>query len=87
MRRIIFLFWAGLFNASPLWGREADIEVFPFLPFHQYVIYGNLVIFWTVVLALIVIIRMKLKEIKRVQRMGLKDGRNAPSKNGDIKGV
>ncbi len=58
---------------SLLWGEDAKpvVEVFPATPIHQYAIYGNLAIFWIGILGLLVIIRMKLREIERVQRMGL----------------
>ena len=61
------------FHTSRLWGEEAKkaIEVFPSTPFYQFVIYENLVILWIAITGLLIIIRMKLKEIERVQRMGL----------------
>ena len=60
-------------NTPHLWGEEAKkaIEVFPSIPFYQYIIYETLVIFWIAIIGLIVIIRMKLREIERVQKMGL----------------
>ena len=60
-------------HTLPLWAEEAKkaIEVFPSTPFYQYIIYETLVIFWIAIIGLIVIIRMKLREIERVQKMGL----------------
>jgi hypothetical protein len=47
------------------------IEVFPSTPYDRYTIYGMLVLFWAGIIGLIVIIRMKLKEIERTQDMGI----------------
>ena len=79
MARAVYLTCLMAFCASPLWGQEArkTIEVFPSLPFYQFTIYENLVIFWIAIVGLIVIIRMKLKEIERRQKMGL-DKEEAP---------
>jgi hypothetical protein len=65
-----------LFFVSPLWAQEAKkaIEVFPSTPFYQFIIYENLVIFWIAIIGLIVIIRMKLKEIEQRQKLGLDRG-------------
>jgi hypothetical protein len=73
MKLVMFLMSLSFFKAAPLWGQEAKkaIEVFPSTPFYQYIIYENLVVFWIVIIGLIIIIRMKLKEIERVQKLGL----------------
>ena len=81
MKRAIFLLSLSFLNAPLVWGEEAKkaIEVFPSTPFYQYIIYENLVIFWIGILGLLVIIRMKLREIERVRQMGLgKEGADAP---------
>lgn len=59
--------------AAPLWAEEAKkaIEVFPSTPYYQFIIFENLAIFWIAIIGLIVILRMKLKEIEQRQRMGL----------------
>jgi hypothetical protein len=61
------------FFVSPLWGQEAKkvIEVFPSTPYYQFIVFENLAIFWIAIIGLIVIIRMKLKEIEQRQKMGL----------------
>jgi hypothetical protein len=71
MRRVIFVIMLCFFNVPPVWGQEAQkaIEVFPSAPFYQYIIYETLVIFWIAIIGLLIIIRMKLKEIERVQKM------------------
>jgi hypothetical protein len=44
-----------------------------------FIIYENLVLFWIGIIGLIVIIRMKLKEIERVQALGAdKEEKDAP---------
>jgi hypothetical protein len=77
----------SIFIAAPLWGEEAKktVEVFPSTPFYQYIIYENLVIFWIGILGLLVIIRMKLREIERVQKLGLdiRDRETPPPDEGD----
>ena len=61
------------FFVSPLWGQETKkaIEAFPSTPYYQFIIYENLVIFWIAIIGLIVIIRMKLREIEQRQKLGL----------------
>lgn len=45
----------------------------------QFVIYENLIFFWIGIVGLIVIIRMKLKEIERTQALRAdKEEKNAP---------
>ena len=47
------------------------IPVFPSTPVDIYAIYTSLIIFWIAVIALIVIIKMKLQEIERIQKLGI----------------
>lgn len=55
------------------------IAVFPTTPLEGYVIYESLAIFWLAIIGLIVIIRMKLREIERIQEMGIdKEDKDAP---------
>ncbi|MCX5821442.1 MAG: hypothetical protein NT047_16285 [Deltaproteobacteria bacterium] len=46
------------------------IAVFPAAPYDAYIIYESLAVFWIAIIGLIVIIRMKLREIERIQEMG-----------------
>ncbi len=73
MKLAVFIMSFSFFKAALLWGQEAKkaIEVFPSTPFYQYLIYENLVIFWIFIIGLLIVIRMKLKEIERVQKLGL----------------
>jgi hypothetical protein len=55
------------------------IAVFPATPYDGYIIYESLAVFWIAVIGLIVIIRMKLREIERIQEMGEdREESNAP---------
>jgi Zn-dependent protease with chaperone function len=49
---------------------EGPIAVFPATPYDGYIIYESLAVFWIAIIGLIVIIRMKLREIERTQEMG-----------------
>ncbi len=73
MKRLILSVFLSILPAPFVWAQDAKqaIEVFPTTPFYRYMTYGNLVIFWLAIIGLLVIIRMKLQEIERIQRMGL----------------
>jgi hypothetical protein len=63
--------------------RAADkinkIAVFPSTPYEGYIIYESLAVFWFFIISLIVIIRMKLREIERIQELGVeKEDQDAP---------
>ena len=47
------------------------IDVFPATAYYAFIIYENLAVFWVGILGLLVIIRMKLREIERIQKMGI----------------
>ncbi len=59
-------------------GAEEKIEVFTTVRYDQYIIYESLAMFWVGIAGLLVIIRMKLKEIERVQKLS-PDEPNIPS--------
>jgi hypothetical protein len=55
------------------------IAVLPEAPYYLYIAYENLAVFWVAILGLLVIIRMKLREIERIQELGLeRDDQDAP---------
>jgi hypothetical protein len=58
-------------STSKLFAQQENVEVFPAAPYDRYIIYEMLILFWIGIIGLIVIIRMKLKEIERTQRMGI----------------
>ena len=67
-----------LFAATTLYAQE-KIEVFPATPYDRYIIFQTLIVFWIGIIGLIVILKMKLKEIQRTQRMNLgKEEKDAP---------
>jgi hypothetical protein len=58
---------------------EEKIPVFPTAPVEVYTIYTSLAIFWLAIIGLIVVIKMKLNEIERIQKLGIdKEDSNAP---------
>ena len=48
----------------------AKIAVLPEAPYYLYIAYESLIIFWVGILGLLIIIRMKLREIERTQALG-----------------
>ncbi len=60
-----------LLTASPLFGAETEVEVFPAAPYSRFIIYESLAVLWLFIISLIVIIRMKLREIERTQKLGI----------------
>ncbi len=57
----------------------AKIAVLPEAPYYLYIAYECLAVFWVGILGLLVIIRMKLREIERIQALGVEeDDPNAP---------
>lgn len=55
------------------------IAVFPTALYYQYIVYESLAVFWIAILGLLIIIRMKLREIERTQRLGVdRKDENAP---------
>jgi hypothetical protein len=70
MKRFISTLTLIISNTAIAWAEE-KIEVFPSVSYDQYTIYQNLAIFWMFIIGLIIIIRMKLREIERIQKMGI----------------
>ncbi|MDZ4165633.1 MAG: hypothetical protein U1C55_10960 [Smithellaceae bacterium] len=57
-------------TASLAWA-DGKVEVFTTVRYDQFIIYQSLAFFWVGIAGLLVIIRMKLKEIERIQKLGL----------------
>jgi len=56
-----------------------QIPVFPTTPYDGYIIYEILAVFWIAIISLIVVIRMKLREIERTQALGAdREEKDAP---------
>jgi hypothetical protein len=51
--------------------KAAKIAVLPEAPYYLYIVYQILAVFWVGILGLLVIIRMKLREIERIQALGV----------------
>jgi len=62
-----------LTNTATSWAADktSKIEVFPPTPYDGFIIYESLAVFWLFIVGLIVIIRMKLREIERIQELGV----------------
>ncbi|MCE5281074.1 MAG: hypothetical protein LLG93_03140 [Deltaproteobacteria bacterium] len=70
------LFWTTPFGAA---AAAEKIAVFPEVPYDGYLVYESLVVFWAAIIGLVVIIRMKLKEIERTQALGAdREDKEAP---------
>jgi hypothetical protein len=60
-----------VWTLSPLPCPAADAPaVFPAAPYDGFIVYESLAVFWIALIGLIVIIRMKLREIERTQALG-----------------
>lgn len=57
--------------AADLFAQQDTIDVFPAVPYDRFIVYQNLIIFWAGIIGLIVIIKMKLREIERTQKLGI----------------
>lgn len=68
MKRFILFLMMLLINTAIVLA-EDKVEVFPSVRYDQYTIYQNLAVFWIGIIGLIVIIKFKLREIERIQKM------------------
>ncbi len=71
MKRPIVACLTFFIGFSHLWAQEAGIAVFPETAYERFTIYENLIIFWIGIIGLVIIIKMKLREIERVQKLGI----------------
>ncbi len=53
------------------------IDVFPPTGYDQATIYLNLALFWAGIIGLLIVLRLKLREIERVQRMEREEAKKA----------
>jgi hypothetical protein len=60
-----------IFMFSFLAFAEENILVFPNNPVEVYTIYTSLAVFWFAIIGLIVVVKMKLNEIERIQKLGI----------------
>jgi hypothetical protein len=68
--RILFTV-STIFLFSFLAFAEEKIPVFPNNPVDAYTVYMSLAVFWFAIIGLIAVIKMKLTEIERIQKLGL----------------
>ncbi len=71
MKRLIIAIVGILFDGANLFAQQDAVDVFPSVPYERFIVYQNLIIFWIGIIGLIIIIKMKLREIERIQKMGL----------------
>jgi hypothetical protein len=60
-----------LIHATNLLAQQEKVDVFPAVSYDRFIIFQTLAIFWIGIIGLIIIIKMKLKEIERIQKMGI----------------
>ena len=78
MGKALFSSIVYLFATGVLWAGET-VAVGPTAPYERFIVFQTLAIFWAGIIGLVIIIRMKLKEIERTRRMGLdKEENNIP---------
>jgi hypothetical protein len=65
-----------LLRAAGLWA-EVKIDVFPPTGYDQATIYLNLAMFWAGIIGLVILLRLKLRELERVQKMEREEAEKA----------
>lgn len=71
MIRIVMVITGIFFSAMNVFAQQERIDVFPSVPYERFIVFQNLIIFWIGIIGIIVIIKMKLREIERTQKMGI----------------
>jgi len=71
MKRIAMVIAGIVFSAMNVFAEQEKIDVFPAVPYDRFIVFQNLIIFWIGIIGVIVIIKMKLREIERIQKMGI----------------
>jgi len=72
MKRILYSLTLFFLQAPILWaetGAVTKIEVFPPIPYDQATVYINLGFLWAGIIGLVILLRLKLKELERTQKM------------------
>jgi hypothetical protein len=70
MRHIIIIVLLMLSATETPWALDA-IEVSPSASYDRFIIFQTLAIFWIGIIGCLMLIKMKLKEIERTQKMGI----------------
>jgi len=71
MKRMLTALIGMFISAADLFAQQDKIDVFPTVSYDRFIVYQNLIIFWAGIIGLIVIIKMKLREIERTQKLGI----------------
>ena len=67
-----------LLRAASLWAETKPvIDVFPPTGYDQATVYLNLGMFWAAIIGLVILLRLKLRELERVQRMEREEAEKA----------
>lgn len=72
MKRILYCLVLFFLQAAILWAEtstETKIDVFPPAPYDQATVYINLGFFWAGIIGLVILLKMKLRELERTQKM------------------
>jgi len=72
MKGVIFILLLAVLaiSAGGIYAQD-NVGVFPTTPYDRFIIYQNLALFWIAIIGLIIIIKLKLKEIERIQKLGI----------------
>ena len=78
MKIILCILAFMLLQAAGLWAETKPvIDVFPPTGYDQATVYLNLGMFWAGIIGLIILLRLKLREIARVQQMEREEAEKA----------
>jgi hypothetical protein len=72
MKRILFCLVLFFLQAAILWAETSTgtkIDIFPPTPYDQATVYINLGFFWAGIIGLVILLKMKLRELERTQKM------------------
>jgi hypothetical protein len=76
MKSIFYGIALILLPATSLWA-ETKIDIFPPTGYEQAGVYLNLAIFWAGIIGLVILLRLKLRELERAQRMEREEAEKA----------
>jgi hypothetical protein len=65
-----------LLQAASLWA-VVKIDIFPPTGYDQATVYLNLALFWAGIIGLVILLRLKLRELERVQKMEREEAEKA----------
>ncbi len=78
MKRLLCSLTLVFLQATRVWAQTpaaTKIEVFPPIPYDQAWVYVNLGFLWAGIIGLVILLRMKLREIERTQKMEREEAR------------